>query len=406
MKLHDENLEQILLGGLFRKSDEILHIELQPEDFYYPVHADIFAKMQALIAEKRSFIVADFTLWAKGKRPDWELYFAEEAEPTGYLQELVDCTLTPDIPHIAAQIKEFARRRTVYAAVKEAEVLLETRPAAEVMTLLQDCLSGSSVVEGIRSAQEVCQDIVISLDKPADCHQTGLAYLDQAMGGGLYAGFTYGFCGAEKSGKTTLAHTISYNLDCPHLYVALEMGSEQIETRNLARDTQINSLKFLDRPKEVKDALANHRVNRQTYYYDAPGQSVDEIMTRVASAVLRYNIKGFIVDYWQLVAGQQKGETEERHLREVAQKFANFARKHGVWCILMAQMNKDGQLFGGNGLKKACDQLYMIHGCGEYSEHGRWLQLDASRYTFRGNVGSDENPCLFLNTKQGPFFHE
>jgi hypothetical protein len=85
---------------------------------------------------------------------------------------------------------------------------------------------------------------------------------------------------------------------------------------------------------------------------------------------------------------------------------ANYGRRHGLWCILLAQMNREGNLFGGNGLRKACDQLYMIETCGEYSEYGRWLRMDASRYTFKGDIGSEQLPSLMLNTSEGPYFIE
>jgi predicted ATP-dependent serine protease len=94
-------------------------------------------------------------------------------------------------------------------------------------------------------------------------------------------------------------------------------------------------------------------------------------------------------------------------LRNVAQGVADFARKRGLWCLLLAQQNQDGKLFGGNGLRKACDQLWFL----ETPEHNelpprRWLRMDASRYTPTENVGNADFGGLVLNMKSGPYFEE
>lgn len=97
--------------------------------------------------------------------------------------------------------------------------------------------------------------------------------------------------------------------------------------------------------------------------------------------------------------------TEEQKLRHTAQTLANFARRQKLWCLLLVQRNADGKLFGGGGLKKACDQLYFIETI-EGSENARWLLMDASRYTARADVGGTTDPVFVLNKKSGPYIHE
>jgi replicative DNA helicase len=128
-------------------------------------------------------------------------------------------------------------------------------------------------------------------------------------------------------------------------------------------------------------------------------------MHQVGVARLKHQITGFIVDYWQLVEGQESRESEERHLRRVAQSISNFARRQGLWCILLAQMNQEGKLFGGNGLRKACDQLYFIETV-EGFEDVRWLRMDASRYTPKSDVGEPTHPAFAINKKTGPYIIE
>jgi replicative DNA helicase len=397
------DIECYLLGYLLQDSARMIDVSVKEDDFFYPVHGELFTKMQTFIYEKGRFVVSDFTVWALNKR----FTNTEEQERDGvwYIQRLIDGAwgVKPDINSLCAQIKELSTKRRIVAALSDAKNMLEDKDSREIMLFLQKHLQEAAPINGIQTAAQVREEILSGLTRPQECYPTGIKCLDIAMAGGLYAGYTYGFCGKEKAGKTTLAHTISYNLDCPHLYVALEMGAKQIEMRNMARDGGFNSLNFLLKPETIK---LNTNVHNGRYYLDAQGENIQGILNHIATAKMKYGIKGFIIDYWQLVGGKDRNETEERHMRAVAQAFADFGRKHNLWCMLMAQMNKNGELFGGNGLRKACDQLYMLNDCGDCFVNGRWMRLDASRYTHQGGIGSEETPSLFMETNKGPFFHD
>jgi replicative DNA helicase len=391
--------EHWLLGGLLANNDAVNEISVTPDDFYYPQHGAVFGQMQKFMAEKGEFSYVDFVVWAQGQT-------MADAPAVDYIREVAGAALGRDIETIrgyAAMVRELADKRRVLGALKEAEILLDTRPASEVAAMVS-ASAGNDADESLKTCAQVRNEILAGLSLPSVFHPTGLPSLDTAMGGGMYAGYTYGFCGAEKMGKTTLAHTISAQLRCKHLYVAMEMGAQQIEKRNLARASGVNSLAFLTRDAALLKALPAVPANENIIYYDAPGANVDEILRSVAKAHARYGIEGMIIDYWQLISGQQRGETEEKHLRRSAQTLADYARRRGLWLVLLAQMNQDGKLFGGNGLRKACDQLYMIEE--GPSENTRWLRMDASRYTYRADIGGESNPSLVLDTKSGPHFRD
>jgi len=167
----------------------------------------------------------------------------------------------------------------------------------------------------------------------------------------------------------------------------------------------INSLSFLNKRKEIAAKIDAIKPRKNTIYVDAAGFTLDEIISEASRMIVRHGIKGFFLDYWQLVSGENSRMTEEKHLRDVAQKLADFAKRQKIWIIILAQMNQDGRLFGGGGLKKACEQLYMIRPV-EGAEDMRWLEMDASRYTLRVNVGSDAVPSLRMVTNIGPYFEE
>jgi replicative DNA helicase len=394
------DVEQIVLCGLLHRNHAMTDVDLGPDDFYYPQHGDIFLEMRRLLAEKRSFSLQDMALWAQGKT------FAD-LPAYDYLRLIADM-YPPDsmaLAENARTLKELSRKRKLYTLIHEAQNSLLHQTSAEIQALLTNGVKETTTTEAIKTCAEIRKDILENIDMPANRYKTGLECLDIGMGGGLYQGFTYGICGAEKAGKTTLAHTISFNLDCKHLYIAMEMGARQIEQRNISRQIGVNSLKFLNDGKSLKNSVETAKTSDNVYYLDLPGGTLDEILYQVGVCILKHGIKGFILDYWQLVEGKAPAESEERHLRNVAQGLANFARKNGVWCIILAQMNKDGGLFGGNGIRKACDQLYMIEFCEpQIHKTARWLRMDASRYTFKSDIGSATDPALMMNNNVGPFF--
>jgi replicative DNA helicase len=191
-----------------------------------------------------------------------------------------------------------------------------------------------------------------------------------------------------------------------HLFIALEMSPAEIEQRNAARELGINSIVFLKEPtKDLARRVADYAsaVSDSALYESAPGASLDEVRRMVSRAVVTHGIKGVILDYWQLVGGKAAKETEECHLRNVAQWLADACRKHGFWCLIAAQQNQEGNSRGGEGLRLACDAYFALNR--EKGADGAWMEMQESRYLPYQNIGSETVPGLWLN-HHGPFFQE
>lgn len=395
--LNSPEAESMLLASLMIKPDKIVNLESNEDDLYYEVHKIIFSEMSRQYADKQKFDLVSLLSALKGKE-------ANGHNLDDYLMDLRDMP-SFNTESYDENIKELSRKRRIWEYTEHVTRNIHEMSSCQALQELSE-LSKSTIKADIYDHSEIVEKIIEGLEMPKQCYPTGIEKLDEVMKGGLYEGFTYGFCGAEKAGKTTLAHSISYNLTCPHLYVAMEMGAAQIEQRNIARDLGTNSLAFLDRAQGLnRNSIETRTRKRPVFYLDSPGATLNEVILNITQSMMKNEIKGFIIDYWQLVQGQQRGESEEKHLRNVAQSLADFARKNKLWCILMAQMNQDGRLFGGNGLRKACDQLYMIQEHDEeFFQNGRWLKMDASRYTTIKNVGGEKENGLIMQTKQGPYF--
>jgi replicative DNA helicase len=274
-------------------------------------------------------------------------------------------------------------------------------------------LSGINTGRKAKSNRQVAREILEDQRKPLPVYSTGLAPLDAAMGGGLIAGKLYGFGARMKIGKTLLSGSISYNLnkaEVPHLYIALEMSDHEIEHRNIARDQRFNSIKFVTRDMaDLENRIAEYANTTPecTFYEHAPGASLNELRG-IVGRNRSLGIRGVIVDYLQLVTGKGK-DTEEAHLRNVAQWMADTARQTGLWFITAAQLNQEDNVRGGEGLKLAADQYYIIHrerneATGEWIDSA-WLTMEQTRYTLYQSVGTQSRPALWLD-KRGPHFSD
>ena len=411
--LYADEAETSLLGCLLVHPGTWTSIAgyVRKEDFYSPVHGRLFAAIA--LSRESGGIPTAVTL-----APQFELDedMAALGGSRAYIANLCSFAFSPSsASEYARHIRDVASRREFFNLMRDAQdksVQFST-PLTEIVA---STVSAASRIDngevGSMSQSEVFGSVLDEIGTPRPCDSTGIEALDHAMQGGLYRGWTYGFAAHEKVGKTTLAHSISYNLNMAgvrHTYIALEMGKEQLSQRQLARRAGINSLaflqphgdtRFLNRMREVAASIPDNVQYLNLYQAD-----FDTLKARLSREVLRENIAGFILDYWQLVGGVRKGQSEEAHLREVSQWIASFCREHRVWSIVIAQLNDNEKTFGGSGLTKACDQLYKLYRCTSVGcENHAWLEMAVTRYTPKTDVGSDISPSLIMRKDIGPYF--
>lgn len=397
--LADPEAEAALIGAMFRDTALSVNLGVEPGDFHVDANQRLWALAQRAHRAGRPFAVSTVV--------------AEIPQLGDYLRACSDLPDLPeDIRRHAATVRDMAARRRLRAmalAAAEESASCECSVDELVAGLIRDVgrLTRSRSARGKRAAAEA---VTATLTMPLPSYATGLRGFDEAIGGGLFAGKTYGVAARKKVGKTVLLGTVSHNLNArevSHLFIALEMSDEEIEMRNMARHLRINPSRFLESAdlwgSDLKRDAARYvaSVPDATVYEHVPGASLDEVRRMVAQAVVAHGIKGVILDYWQLVGGKAKNETEEFHLRSVAQWLADTCRRHGLWSLVAAQVNQEGNTRGGEGLKLACDCYFTLHR--EKGETWAWMQMEESRYVRYQDVGSKAQPALkFVET--GPYF--
>lgn len=404
--------EQGLIGRVLMHNDILHEIRfLKAEHFSHEAHRVIYGEVSSRHNSGGSADALTMKTFCEGH---------EELKAVGgwkYLASLAKASMMVLNPReYAEEIFQMALRRNLMIVCQNAiQATIEGRSAVEsaqaISGALEKILGGDFERRAVSDAV-VTERILEGIKTRKSPDATGLRRLDKAMDGGLYPGKSYGFAARKKIGKTILASTISYNLSrqgVKHLFVCGEMGAEEIHERVLARHTESFPSSFRNEKREefaFQEKIADYirTSDGMIIYQDAPGLTFGELKQYISSAIHKHKIKGVIIDYWQLVGGKGKGQSTAEHLDEVAQWIANYCKKQGIWSIVMAQINQDGNTRGGEGLRLAFDQVYQINRK-DISMPETWLEMMDTRYTRWFNVGSEAEPALLINDK-GPYFEE
>lgn len=411
---NDIQIEYALLGYIIIDNSLMPKIGfLRPEDFYSSPHMEIFQVMVNLFSDGKD--ITPFTIQPLLKQDRLNSF------PEGIMHYLANAAIAAHVEirpvEMAKYLQKLSDKRRLIVACEDVifSANQDQQTAEECAVTLANIVEKITVNSPLNDFQDdyqVGEEIISDLKDNRMPYSTGLTKLDDAMGGGLYPGRAYGFAAKKKVGKTVLAGTISANLNqqgIRHLFICGEMSPKEIQQRNLARATDSFPSSFRTEygknynfQKKIAEAVNNSP--RNMLYRNAPGLTFQELRRVCSSAVDRHGVKGIILDYWQLVGGKQKNQSDASHLDDVAQWIADFSRKHSTWFIMMAQINQEGNTRGGEGIRLAFDQVYHMKAPGDDpSRSGRYLDMMDTRYTKWTNIGTENQPGISMNEK-GPFF--
>lgn len=329
---------------------------------------------------------------------------------SGYAKTIRDMRTRREFVRLTASMAASAGDKQRYPTASELISELGERVAA----------MGGEASSRIVEASSVSDRIFASLDADVPKYSTGFLLLDECMGGGMYPGKLYGISARKKQGKTLIASQISESLceqKVPHVYVCLEMGSDEIQERLMARRMLTNALsfknqdlrrseKFKARFREARGGLNEHCL----HYIDAPGMTFDRLRSEINFLIASKGVKGFVLDYLQLVSGAERNETEAKFLDRISQWMADIVKRNKLFGLALSQINQEGNIRGGEGFRLFCDQAYELKKVERATDGGEiveaYLTMMETRYTKWMSVGDEDAPALFLHQSIGPMFAE
>ena len=158
--------------------------------------------------------------------------------------------------------------------------------------------------------------------------------------------------GAETSqGKTSFATALALSA-IKHgdgvAFYSMEMMPIQLASRIASMQSRIPSSKILSKKMDIDEIYKVDRsmenIDMSKMYFDGrSSSSLDSILMSIRSMKLKYNIKGAVVDYLQLVNIKTEKLNREQSVAKCARDLKNLAKELGIWIIAISQLSRNIQ---------------------------------------------------------------
>lgn len=213
-------------------------------------------------------------------------------------------------------------------------------------------------------------------EKVATGTPTGFSKIDKKMGG-LQAGELTIIAGETSQGKTSFALSISKNAAHYGDKVAifsLEMTSIQLAARIMSIESGIPVRDIL---YSQLDTTRWQQLDKSiSKIYDLPifideraTSNIDRIIASIRHLVLKYGIRGVVLDYLQILNVNMKGANKEQQTADVARRLKNLAKDLNIWIIALSQLNRGGnshiptvnRMRDSGQIEEAADNVWLVY---------------------------------------------
>lgn len=204
---------------------------------------------------------------------------------------------------------------------------------------------------------------------------TGFAEIDR--NGGL-CGSDLIVVGAETSqGKTAFSTALAVSA-IEHgdgvAFYSLEMTAMQLAARIAAMKSGISSSRIMyqklniDEIYHIDHCMENFDASKM-YFDERSTSSLDSILMSIRAMKMKYDIKGAVVDYLQLVNTKELGMNREQATAKCARDLKNIAKELGIWIIAISQLSRNAQspvpsmarLRDSGQIEEAADNIFLIY---------------------------------------------
>lgn len=205
---------------------------------------------------------------------------------------------------------------------------------------------------------------------------TGFTAFDKRSGG-LQPTDLVIVAGESSMGKTSFALSVANNIasygDEIAIY-SLEMSSVQLAARISSMNTGIPSNEILysrltNEQMERIETNINRICNTGIYIDERSTSNMDTIISSIRNMVSKYNIKGAVIDYLQIVNINGEGSNEETKLGVASRRLKNLAKDLNIWIMALSQLNRNdanpyptlGRLRGSGQIGEAADIVAFVY---------------------------------------------
>lgn len=368
--------EQSLLGAVMSGYDPA-NIDVEPSDFYQPVHGDVWSAMQRVRAAGNTPDAVSVRLALADRKPP--------VDPIWLVDLASRAPVIASAPFYAEQVRTAAGLRALAeAGAKVSQLgsthgdLEERREAARAAV---DAACKGKVATRARSLAELLPAAYDAAQHGSGAVlDTGWADLDRLIGG-LAPGRLVVFAARPGGGKsiagTNLALHFAHHHEHAVLLASLEMPEREVTNRILAAHARVD-LSSLENAKVSEASWENLAAKdaelsaMPIHIEDASDLTVQGIR-RLARDVQRQrdDLALIVVDYLQLVrpVENRKHGTRAEEVSGIARGLKQLARETGACVVAMAQVNREGAAEHGprltdlreGGIENDADVVVLLH---------------------------------------------
>lgn len=376
--LNDKACEDVLVGSILADNNAFNSVrDILSDDCFF----DNFNKAvyRAIIAVTEQGNVADIIsvkAELESKRVQFDLMV---------LMSLTD-HYTINIRQYAIRLKDLATRRRLTQIAQRLLInsYTEENPIEQVTQQTTDdiaALFSSDVSEVMVLRDGIKKVNTIINQNLQDTHQltgspTGFEELDKKMGGLQCSDLT--IIAAESSiGKTSLSLSIALNAaksDEKIAIYSMEMKAEQLTARIMAMESGVSSSNILyarldgGQLQQIEKGVGKIE-NLNIFFDDRSTSSIDTILSSIRYMVMKYKVKGAIIDYLQILNVNMKNANKEQAMGDVARRLKNIAKELDIWVIALSQLSRDkenpiptlARLRDSGQIAEAADNVILIY---------------------------------------------
>lgn len=351
------DLEEAVLGALMLERDAFSMVGdlLEPNVFYKDVHQRIFKAIHKLFINDHP---VDLLTVTESLRQSGEL---EQVGGAYYLAQLTSRVASAAHIEFHAKIivQKYIQRKLIGVCTELQEMAYDE--ATDVSDLVDkaqksvfDLAEGNIKKDSQEIApiiDEVIKGIQNAAQKPNGINglPSGFRSLDEVTSGWQPSDLVI-VAARPAMGKTAFVLSMARNIAVIHnepvAIFSLEMSSQQLVSRLIASETELNSEKLKNgRLTQLEWQQLHSRIKSlieaPIYVDDTPGLSIFELRAKCRRLKQKYGIKILVVDYLQLMtAGADIRGNREQEVSLISRQLKIIAKELNIPVIALSQLNR------------------------------------------------------------------
>ena len=360
------DLEEAVLGALMLEKNALTTVIdiLHPQSFYKDAHQKIYSAILRLFDKSEPVDILTVTQELR-KKGELEL-----AGGAFYITKLTSrVNSAANIEFHARIITECAIKRELISisGFVEKEAYEDQTDVFELLDTTEQKMydvSERNMKKGVGEMSDIMRKALDELKEKSNQKDgltgvpTGFSALDRVTSGWQKSDLVI-IAARPGMGKTAFSlsaiRNAAVDFGKPVAFFSLEMSSVQLVNRLIASEVQLDSEKLRKgnlAPHEWQQLHSN--INKlseaKIFIDDTPALSVREFRTKARRLKLQHNIELIVVDYLQLMTGNDssKGGNREQEIAYISRSLKGVAKELDVPVIALSQLSRSVETRGGD----------------------------------------------------------